>query len=640
MIIACCGMIIASAQTLFTYGRYSADVKDFLRAYNKNNNATVSNKAKAINDYLGLYINSRLKIREAYERGYDTLPQIKNEVANLRTQILESYMNDPSSGNRLEEEAFRRSLKDIHVAHIFISFRNSSGVVDTVAARNKLDSVLRRLKKGEDFMTVAMQSSDDPSAKTNKGDIGYITVFTLPYEFENVIYNTPVGKYSAPYRSKAGYHIFKKLAERRAAGKIQAQQILLAIPPGSDETTKKQIAERADSLYRRIMAGDDFGKLAAQFSNDYISANNSGTMSDISVGQYDPAFEKVLWSLPKNGAVSKPFETRHGYHIVKRVAVKPVITDPDNKTNKQDLKQKVMGDSRWKSSRNFIYERVSKSPGVKKHPYSEPVLWALSDSLLDYKPAGIGNAMNRQSVLFTIGDSTFRVNEWIIFSQAYRYKSDGTGIKPYDQVMDEFVQAAMMSYYRDHLENYNAEFRNQMEEFKDGNLFFEIMQREIWNRAQTDSSQLVTLYEKNKTKYTWQPSADAVVFFCADKATAQSIYDELQKNPAVWRTITATYTEKVVADSARYEWDQLPNLGKAVPKAGMITAPLVNVNDNSASFAYIIRVYPQVMQRSYNDAKGLVINDYQNVLEEQWIADLKKKYPVVINQKVLAGISK
>ena len=116
--------IISSAQTLFTYGKYSADAKDFLRAYNKNNTDTGTNKTKAINDYLDLYIKSRLKIQEAYERHYDTLPQIKNEVDNLRAQIVENYMTDPATVNRLGKEAFQRSLKDIHTAHIFISFKN------------------------------------------------------------------------------------------------------------------------------------------------------------------------------------------------------------------------------------------------------------------------------------------------------------------------------------------------------------------------------------------------------------------------------------------------------------------------------------------------------------------------------------
>ncbi|MBK5271785.1 MAG: peptidylprolyl isomerase, partial [Bacteroidia bacterium] len=229
VIIAFCAMITSSAQTLFTYGKYVADAKDFLRAYNKNNIEPVTNKAKAIHDYLDLYIGSRLKVQEAYARKYDTLPQVKNEVDNLRAQIVENYMSDPATVDRLTNEAFQRSLKNIHVAHIFISFKNAGGIIDTVAAKQKKDEIIKRLQKGDDFLSVAQQNSDDPSAATNKGDMGFISVFTLPYEFENIVYTTPLGKYSTPYRSAIGYHIFKNLGERKALGKIKAQQILLAI---------------------------------------------------------------------------------------------------------------------------------------------------------------------------------------------------------------------------------------------------------------------------------------------------------------------------------------------------------------------------------------------------------------------------
>ena len=146
-ILGCCCILSASAQTLFTYGKYSVDAKDFLKAYNKNNTQPVVNKGKAISDYLDLYVNSRLKIREAYDRRYDTLAQIKMEVENLRTQISESYMNDPELITRMQKEAFARSQKDIHIAHIFISSKNISGVIDTTSARRKKDHRVCRKAK-------------------------------------------------------------------------------------------------------------------------------------------------------------------------------------------------------------------------------------------------------------------------------------------------------------------------------------------------------------------------------------------------------------------------------------------------------------------------------------------------------------
>ncbi len=641
VIIACFSIISSSAQTLFTYGKYSVDAKDFIKAYNKNNSLPVVNKAKAISDYLDLYINSRLKIREAYDRRYDTLAQIKIEVENLRTQISESYMNDPEMITRMQKEAFDRSQKDVRVAHIFISSKNASGFMDTTAARLKKDEVLSRLQKGEDFLQVAQQLSDDPTAKTSKGELGFITVFSLPYAFENAIYTTPVGKYTSVVLSKIGYHIFKNMEERKAVGKIKAQQILLAIPPGSDEAGKKKIASLADSLYKRIMAGDNFNRLAAAFSNDYVTGASGGTMPDISVGQYDPAFEKVLWSLPKDGAVSKPFLTSHGWHIIKRNSLKPIVTDITNKTYLQELQTKIMADARWKTSKDFIYQKVIKQAGLTKYPYNEVAMREMTDSVLDLKPmTELGKTITATTPMFKIGETVYDATSWVNYANTYRYKQDGTGAKPYEQVKEEFLQSSLYNYYRNHLEDFNAEFRSQMTEFKDGNIFFEIMQQEIWNKAQTDSAALLSLYEKNKKNYIWNQCADAVLFFCSDETTAKKVYDQVKKKPADWRKAAEQYSEKVVIDSSRYEWSQIPNLFKMIPKPGMITSPLVNTNDNTASFAYIIQAYTQPMQRTFVEARGLVINDYQTILETRFTEALKKKYPVVIDQKVLNDISK
>ena len=104
-----------SAQTLFHYGSDSVSVQEFMRAYTKNNTGVRSEKG--LREYLELYIASRLKIREARELGYDTLPQIAADLQNLRNQIVASYVNDRSAVDKMVEEAFVRSQKNIHIAH-------------------------------------------------------------------------------------------------------------------------------------------------------------------------------------------------------------------------------------------------------------------------------------------------------------------------------------------------------------------------------------------------------------------------------------------------------------------------------------------------------------------------------------------
>jgi len=640
LLIACFTMAVASSQTLFTYGDYSADAKDFLRAFNKNNTATAANKTKAMRDYLDLYITSRLKIREAYNRSYDTLPQIKTDIDNLRSQIIENYLNDPAMSDKLLKEAFQRSQKDIHTGHIFISFINKVGVTDTAAAGKIISEVYDKLKKGEDFFKLAQQYSSDPAAKTNKGDIGYITVFTLPYEFENIVYTTAPGKFSSPYKSKIGYHIFKNLGERKGAGKVKTAQILLAFPPGANDAYKNKTAKLADSLYQRLMKGEDLAKLASQFSNDYISAASKGMIPDFGVGQYDPEFEKVAFSL-KNGQISKPFLTSHGYHIIKRIGSVPVIADPKNKANMEELKSKLNSSDRMQAAKNGVIEKALKQIPVKKFSYSDKELMILSDSLLDNKPLISPVTVTKNTNLFSIGDQTYTVDDYITYAQTWRYKADGTGAKPYKQVMDEFMHHQAEQYYRSHLEDFNPDFRRQMEEFKDGNLFFEIMQREIWGKAQNDTAALEAYYAQNKTRYNWKKSADAVVFFCNDEASEKALYDQVKKNPSGWKPASDALAEKVVADSSRYELEQIPNTGgTAVMQAGMVTSPVKNKTDGSVSFAYILKTYPANMPRNYSEAKGLVISDYQVELEKTWVAELKKKYPVKIDEKVFQQIAK
>lgn len=633
------GLLLASclgsqAQTLFTYGDAKADAAEFLRAYTKNNNAIGADKVGSMREYLDLYINSRLKIREAYSRGYDTLPQIKSEVENLRAQIIENYINDPEAINRLTREAFVRSQKDVHAAHIFLAFRNADGIADTTAAYTKLQQVLKVLPK-QDFLSVAQQFSDDPAAKTNKGDLGYVTVFTLPYVFENLVYQTQAGKYSRVYRSGAGYHIFKNISERKAFGKMKAQQILLAFPPDADQATRNRIKNLADSLYLQLKKGADFTSFVNKFSNDYISANTGGTMPDISVGQFDQEFEKNLWSLKKDGEITKPFMTTHGWHILKRIMVKPVSADTNNTAYMDQLRMQVKNDDRWKTVRDFIYEEVAKKAGVKRTGPADAALWAFSDSLLDYKSAGIaGRNVKMNDVLLRIGKTDYTVEDWIVYSRNYRFKPDRSGVKTYNEITDEYIKAKQYDYFRNNLEDFNPEFRAQMNEFRDGNLFFEIMQQEIWNKAQTDSASLLALFEKRKDQYNWKPSAEAVIFFCNDEAVAKTFQNQVRQQPGAWRTLADALVEKVVADSARYEWDQLPGLNGSVPKENTLTPLSVNKQDNSAAFAYVFKVYPQPGPRSFAEAKGLVINDQQSLLEEAWLAELKKKYPVHIDQQV------
>jgi len=620
------GTTTLSAQTLFTYGKDSVSLPEFMRAYNKNNSGAATEKS--IREYLDLYVASRLKIKEARELKYDTLPQIEADLQNLRSQITPSYINDRKEVDRLIEEAFVRSQKNIHIAHIFISN------ADPAAAEKKKSAVMQELRT-KDFSEVARLYSDDPSVTANGGDLGWIAVFTLPYPLETLAYRTSIGGVSSFFASRAGYHLFKNLGERRDPGRMKAAQILLAFPPDADEATRQRTRKLADSIYNRLMKGDDFAKLSTQFSNDIIAAATGGQIPEFGAGQYDPAFEQVVFALPKDGAISKPFATSHGYHIVKRISRTPLSTAKDEKTYTL-LREKVEASDRINAVKASVAEKIRKETQFQTLLKNNNELYLYSDSVLMGKSNGVAYTINSSTPVLKIGRDEVDVPEWISYVQLNRYRADGTGMKSYEELWKDFNDAMALRYYEKHLEDFNEEFRQQLTEFSEGNLFFEIMQRKVWGPAQNDSSALLTYYNAHKANYFWKPSADVIVFYAADKASANALSTAVRANPKAWKKLLDKYSEKIASDSSRMELEQIPNGTKLPVKAGLVTAPLVNATDNTASFAYVLRTYTKQEPRNFEEARGQVIADYQNELEKEWIAELQKKYPVKVNEDVVA----
>ncbi|HVK97436.1 MAG TPA: hypothetical protein VM368_06445, partial [Flavisolibacter sp.] len=146
---------------------------------------------------------------------------------------------------------------------------------------------------------------------------------------------------------------------------------------------------------------------------------------------------------------------------------------------------------------------------------------------------------------------------------------------------------------------------------------------------------LLRYFEKNKNKYSWNQSVDAVVFTAPNESNAKHFIGHLS-SPDAWRQAVSGHAD-VIADSSRFEWSQIPGNTKELFRAGALTTPVVK-EDGTATFAYITKVHPEKQARSFAEARGIVINDYQAELESKWIAALKKKYPVVINKSVLNAL--
>ncbi|MDQ6813971.1 MAG: peptidylprolyl isomerase, partial [Bacteroidota bacterium] len=316
-------LVPSYAQTLFTYGNNSVTKGEFVRAFNKNTGAETDRK-KALKEYLQLYINFKLKVQAAYDAALDKDARQQYELQNFRKQIADNIINDEANIKALVQEAFERSYKEIHLQQVFVEVPQNG---DTMLAYKKIQSAYQELKEGKDFGEVAQEFSTDEVSKQSKGDVGFITVFTLPYQFENEMYGVKSGAFSLPFRSKIGYHIFKNAGERNASGSRSVAQILVALPPNASIEEHQRAAHKVDSLYRLLASGADFGTVATAASNDVSSSSNRGILPEFTVGTYNSIFESVAFSLKNKGEVSKPFETEYGYHILQLIEAK---TPPAN----------------------------------------------------------------------------------------------------------------------------------------------------------------------------------------------------------------------------------------------------------------------------------------------------------------------
>ena len=268
-----------------------------------------------------------------------------------------------------------------------------------------------------------------------------------------------------------------------------------------------------------------------------------------------------------------------------------------------------------------------------------PALWQITDSFITSEKVKPVKGVTAKTTLLTFPKGKATVYDWLYYARAMKTGETSLG-KNYSTLMNEFVTYASTEYYRTHLEDFSKEFASQFNEFKEGNLLFEVMDKKVWSKAAADSAGLKKYYTQHKEKYKWGQSVDAILVNASDYTSAQKAAVQIRKDPSEWKKIPHESDGRILTDSGRFEISQLPIGDPSNVVVGLTTPLQVNPQDSSASFTLILQLYRETSQRNFDDARGLVINDYQAELEEKWIAELKKKYPVKVNQAVFNSLLK
>lgn len=617
---------LAPAQTLFTYGNKAVSQQEFIKAFEKN--PSPGNRQQAMKDYLPLFINYKLKVQDALDKKMDTLPGQRTELENYHSQLVENYIGNKANTSQLVKEAFDRSQEDILLGHLFIGF-NAADSLSVKHASDLAQQAKAALDAKQDFAQVVRTYSTDESNKATGGRVGWITVFSVPYPFETIIYNLPAGGYSQVVKSNSGFHIFKKIQERPAAGTVKIAQIMLVNADTANKANDLKNKLLADSIYSMLQKGASFDSLANEYSNDRTSYDIGGVLPEFGVGTYSGLFEDMAFGLKTKGEITKPFATEYGWHILKLLEKKPVGKKIDDADINTLLTQKVNASGRSLAAKNVYLRSQQVSLKFKAAPVSEKELFRFTDSALSANNTK-GLTVTNTTSLYSFGSSIVTAADWVQFVKTSRFAPGGES-KTYAELLPAFQLASTEKYLEKHIESIEPSLTSQLKEFRDANLLFEAMEKNVWNKASADTAGLKDWYKDHKEKYLWNESAAAAMITCTDSAVVDEVYARFVKDPFAWHQITESYSSSVFADSSRFELSQLPAVNGPL-QPGTVTPLVKNEVDGSYSFACIFKILPGKEQRSFEDASGFVINDYQLVLEERWIASLKKKYPVKVNE--------
>lgn len=618
------------AQTLFTYGKKIVTKQEFLTAFNKNPSQN-TNKQEALEEYKNLYINFKLKVQSALDSKLHEQQSFINESISFKKQIAETIINEEADAKKLLEEAFARSQKDINVSQIFIAFDKENPTI----SETNINKAFADLKAGKPFEEVLNTYCNDASVKQSKGNIGFITVFTLPYEIENIIFSLKQGEFSVPYKSAYGYHIFKNVKEREAVGKRRVAQILLAYPKDATDEEKKQVDAKADEAHKRALRGENFGMLVSEYSNDYATANNKGDMGEIGLGKYNKDFEEKLFSLKKEGEISEKINTAYGIHILKLLEVYAVPKTLDDVNYAATLKSKLDNSDRLTIAKKSLLSKWKTSTGFKKGFFDANNVFAYTDSIIMDRPIEtFYGVVSDSTILFNFKKQNIKVADFIEYVKSVRFNGTEEGIKSYEELIVTYEDFCITEYYKTHIDDYSLSAKQQIKDFDEANLLFAAMDKNVWNKAGSDSIALKNYFNQNANKYNWQPGVAAIIVSANSLVLANELHEKISKNPESWKSIVANEGAKATSDSGRYEFEQMPIKNEYKKQVGFISEPEKMGSDETYSFIYITKVFESKTNRTFDEARGLVMNDYQQVLEQNWLAELKKKYPIVIKEDV------
>ena len=615
---------------------------EFDRVYRKNNRDSVFTEA-AVRDYLELYINYKLKVKEAEELKMDTSETFKSELAGYRKQLAQPYLTDKEVNESLIREAYERLNKDVRASHILLKLGQDVLPKDTLAAYNRILKLRDMILKGADFAKVARDSSEDPSAKDNSGDLGYFTGMQMVYPFETAAYSTKPGSISMPVRTRFGYHIIKVADVRPAQGELLVSHIMVRTPKEANDSLIKSAEARIREAEKALKSGESWDSVVVKYTEDKGSLKKGGELPWFGTGRMVPEFEKAAFALKNKGDVTGVVKTAYGFHLIRLLDRRGV---PSFDEKKGELKQAISRDSRNEASRASMIAKVKKQYRFKEFPGTRDELASLFDSTLAEGDWELTRAENFKKVMFSLTDSnnvvsTFTQQDFAKYVSTHQTKRSGTSPQIIASSMfEQWTGETCLSYYEDRLDLIFPDFRNLMKEYRDGILLFDLTDKMVWSKAVKDTAGLEEFYASNKNNYLWGERCEAAIYNCISAKVAAEFRKQMSKgkktSSEIIQALNSDKPESISVREARFSKGE----DELVDATGWKTGLSGDFEKNNRVYIVDIKSVLPVTPKTLEEAKGVITADYQTYLEKSWIKSLRSKYPIQVNEPVLETIWK
>jgi peptidyl-prolyl cis-trans isomerase SurA len=623
----------AQNSIVLTVENENITVEDFEAIFRKNNRDSAVSR-ESLDEYMELFIDFKLKVREAKEMGMDTNQAFIKELDGYRKQLARPYLTDSEMLDGLVKEAYERKKTEIRASHILVTVDPNAAPEDTLKAWNKIITLRKRIVDGkEDFEAVARSKSgsEDPSVADNGGDLGYFSVFQMVYPFEEAAYSLNVGEISSPIRTRFGYHLVKVTDRRNAMGEVKVAHIMLRVADIRNEEEVRQAETRAREVYNQLLDGATFTDLALKYSDDKTTSRKGGELPWFGTGKMVEEFEKVAFAL-KTGELAEPFLTQYGWHIVKKLESKDI---PPFEEIQADLKGKVSRDTRADITRDSFIEKLKKEYAYKSYPEVLKKLTAVADTGI-YEGFLTINSKLANSVLMEIDGKVYLASE---FANYLGQRKQNRKLKPAEVVANRFEEWAedrILTYEDSRLEGKHNAFRLLMNEYRDGILLFELTDQKVWSKAVNDTTGLELFYEQNKNNYLWPERARVEIFRCSSQKVAAKVKKLAKKKTGA--DIVSALNKKsalnVQLEEGLFSREEKELLTKIEWKNG----PSESVEFDGQYYIIDFNEIVAPLPKKISEAKGAITADYQDYLEKEWESALRKKYRFQINKDVLYSI--